>query len=685
MSSVDWDDDDPFEEQRENIENPMRRLLFEFGRPYWFSVTVGIVSSILARALDLLPALLLAVAIDAIFNDAAFAEQIPLVVLPEAWLPTTQTGQFWFVAAAIAISFVLGSIFHWVRNWGFNAFSQDIQHDVRTATYDKMQRLDMEFFSDKQTGEMMSVLSNDVNQLERFLNEGLNSAFRLVVMVVGIGALLFWLNPQLALISLAPVPLIGVFTYIFVKKIQPKYAAVRSSVGKVNSRLENNLGGIQVIKSSNTERFESGRVDDVSRKYFDTNWEAINLRIKFFPALQLISGVGFVLTFVVGGYWVFMGSGPGPFTGTLQEGVFVAFILYTQQLVWPMAQFGQVINMYQRAEASSERIFGLMDETGRIDREEGADNLEVRDGRVEYDSVSFSYEGYESQGAPQSDRQRELEPTTDDDSTEASAPAEEMNPPADETELIIDDISFEVEGGETLALVGPTGAGKSTVLKLLLRLYDVDDGEIRIDGQDISEVSLPSLRRSIGYVGQESYLFYGTVEENITYGTFDADREEIVEAAKAAEAHEFIQNLPDGYDTMVGERGVKLSGGQRQRVAIARAVLKDPDILVLDEATSDVDTETEMLIQRSIDELTENRTTFAIAHRLSTIKDADTIVVLEGGQIVERGPHDELLENDGLYAHLWGVQAGEIDELPQEFIERAQRRTARTQARNTDD
>ena len=218
-----------------------------------------------------------------------------------------------------------------------------------------------------------------------------------------------------------------------------------------------------------------------------------------------------------------------------------------------------------------------------------------------------------------------------------------------------------------------------------MRLYDVDDGSISVDGQDIRDVSLASLRQSMGYVGQESFLFYGTVEENITYGTFDASREEIVEAAKAAEAHDFIQNLPDGYDTMVGERGVKLSGGQRQRVAIARAVLKDPDVLVLDEATSDVDTETEMLIQRSIDDLTVDRTTFAIAHRLSTIKDADQILVLEDGAIVEHGTHGELLENEGLYSHLWGVQAGEIEELPQEFIERAQRRQARTEASTDDD
>ncbi|WP_436346980.1 ABC transporter ATP-binding protein [Natronorubrum sp. FCH18a] len=647
MKDVDWDEDDPFEEQRERVESPMRRLLFEYGRPYWFSATVGLISSVLARALDLLPALMLAVAIDAIFYDATFAEQVPLVVLPEAWLPTSQDGQFWFVVAVIAGSFAFGAIFHWLRNWGFNAFSQSVQHDVRTATYDKMQRLDMEFFANKQTGEMMSVLSNDVNQLERFLNEGMNSATRLIVMVIGITFLLFWLEPQLALVSLAPVPLIAVFTYVFVKKIQPKYAAVRSSVGKVNSRLENNLGGINVIKSSNTERYESGRVENVSQNYYDKNWEAIWLRIKFFPGLQLISGIGFVLTFLVGGYWVFTGTAPGPFTGTLETGVFVAFIMYTQQLVWPMAQFGQVVNMYQRAAASSERIFGLMDEEGRIERDEEADELEVREGRVEYEHVSF---GYDEDG-----------------------------------ERVIDDISFAADGGETVALVGPTGAGKSTVLKLLLRLYDVDEGEIRIDGRNVRDVSLSSLRRSMGYVGQDSFLFYGTVEENITYGTFEASREEIVEAAKAAEAHEFIQNLPDGYDTMVGERGVKLSGGQRQRVAIARAVLKDPDILVLDEATSDVDTETEMLIQRSIDDLTEERTTFAIAHRLSTIKDADQILVLEGGSIVERGSHDQLLENEGLYSHLWGVQAGEIEELPQEFIERAQRRTARTEAGDDDD
>jgi ATP-binding cassette subfamily B protein len=495
----------------------------------------------------------------------------------------------------------------------------------------------MTFFADKQTGEMMSVLSNDVNRLERFLNDGLNSAFRLGVMVVGIAAILLWMNPQLAVVALLPVPVIAVFTYRFVENIQPKYAEVRSTVGQVNSRLENNLGGIQVIKTSNTEGYEADRVEEVSGDYFDANWDAIETRIRFFPGLRVLAGVGFALTFTIGGLWVFRGEGPWIFTGTLRPGEFVAFILYTQRFIWPMAQFGQIINMYQRAYASSARIFGLMDQNAGIDEAADATELVVADGRVEYDDVTFGYED----------------------------------------EVILDGVSFEVGGGETVALVGPTGAGKSTALKLLLRMYDVDEGSVRVDGTDVRGVSLASLRGAIGYVSQETFLFYGTVRENITYGTFDASDEAVRAAAAAAEAHEFVTNLPDGYDTMVGERGVKLSGGQRQRLAIARAMLKDPEILILDEATSDVDTETEMLIQRSLDRLTADRTTFVIAHRLSTVKDADGIVVLDDGEVVERGTHEELLAADGLYANLWGVQAGEIDDLPKEFVERATERGAR--------
>ncbi|MFB6126675.1 MAG: ABC transporter ATP-binding protein [Halolamina sp.] len=632
------DEDDPFEDVREKTDNPMRRLFGSYGRENAVPFVVGLLGSVLARILDLLPILLIGVAIDSIFRQTIpFEESFPLSLLPPAWIPDAQAEQFWFSIGLVAFAFLGGACFHWVRNWGWNTFAQRIQHDIRTDTYDKMQRLNMDFFANKQTGEMMSILSNDVNRLERFLNEGMNSTFRLTVMVFGIASILFIKNAQLALVALLPVPIIAAFTWKFIDVIQPKYADVRSTVGHLNSRLENNLGGIQVIKTSNTESFESDRVDDVSMEYFDANWDAISTRIKFFPGLRFIAGVGFVITFLVGGLWVFSGTGPGPLTGTLTTGEFVVFILFTQRFIWPMAQFGSIINMYQRARASSARLFGLMDEPARIEEDPDADELVVDDGEVSYENVSFGY---------------------DDDT-------------------IIEDVSFTADGGDTLALVGPTGAGKSTILKLLLRMYDVDEGGIEIDGTDIREVTIPSLRKAVGYVSQESFMFYGTVAENIRYGTFGADHEDVVEAAKAAEAHEFVTNLPDGYDTEIGERGVKLSGGQRQRLSIARAVLKDPEILILDEATSDVDTETEMLIQRSLDRLTADRTTFAIAHRLSTIKDAEKIVVLEDGRIVERGTHGELIDNDGVYAHLWGVQAGEIDELPDEFVERAQQRHAR--------
>ncbi len=622
-------DSDAFEEEREQVDRPMLRLYTEYGGERKAYFVVGLVSSILARVLDLLPPLLLGIAIDAIFlEESAFS----LLFVPASWLPDSQTGQLWVAGGIIAASFLGGALFHYTRNGGWNRFAQGVQHDVRTDTYDKMQRLNMDFFADKQTGELMSVLSNDVNRLEKFLNDGMNSVSRLVIMVIGIAVILFSLNWKLALIALLPVPLIAFFTKKFIEIIQPKYADVRSTVGSLNSRLENNLGGIQVIKTSNTESFESDRVDDVSQDYYDANWDAITTRITFFPALRLLAGLGFVVTFAVGGFWVI--------EGTVSAGVFVTFIFYTQRFIWPMAQFGQIINMYQRAYASAERVFGLMDTPDRIGERDDVEPLSVDDGDVTYDDVTFGYD----------------------------------------EEPIIEDVNFEAAGGETVALVGPTGAGKSTAVKLLLRLYDVDEGAVHIDDTDVRDVTVPSLRSQVGYVSQETFLFYGTVRDNIAYGAPDAGESAIHEAADAAEAHEFIMNLPDGYDTMVGERGVKLSGGQRQRIAIARAILKDPELLVLDEATSDVDTETEMLIQRSLDKLTADRTTLVIAHRLSTIKDANQIVVFDDGQIVERGTHADLLDADGLYANLWAVQAGEIDDLPREFVERAARRRAQTDA-----
>jgi ATP-binding cassette subfamily B protein len=614
------DDDGTFEEQRENVDRPMYRLFDEYGRANAAPLLAGLLASLVAHLTALLPPVVLGVAVDALFTETTQTYALPLV--PDTAIPDGQKAQFWFSAALVGGSFLLSSVFAWAKGRGLNVFAQRTQHQVRTDTYEAMQRLDLDFFADKQTGELMSVLNNDVNRLEQFLNGGLNIATQLLLTVSGIAAILLYLNLQLGLVALVTVPVIAVFTHIFVQRIQPLYAEVRSTVGQLNSRLENNLAGIDVIKVSNTETFEAERVTDSSGEYYDTNMDAVRTRVKFFPGLQLTAGIGFVLTFVIGGIWVFEGQAPGFLSGELTVGTFVTFVFLGQRLVWPMAQFGQLINLYQRAEASAERIFGLMDEPRHLQSDEDLPDLAVTEGRVEYDDVTFGYDD----------------------------------------EPIVEAIDFTVDEGETLALVGPTGAGKSTVLKLLPRLYDTQEGAIRVDGQDVREVDPGSLREAIGYVGQETFLFFGSVADNIRYGSFDADREEVIAAAKAAQAHEFIQDLEDGYDTEVGERGVKLSGGQRQRIGIARVLLQDPEILILDEATSDVDTETELQIQEQLDRLAADRTVLAIAHRLSTIKDADEIVVLDDGEIVERGTHDELVALDGLYARLWGVQAGQIDD-----------------------
>jgi ATP-binding cassette subfamily B protein len=351
--------------------------------------------------------------------------------------------------------------------------------------------------------------------------------------------------------------------------------------------------------------------------------------------MQLLTSVAFVSTFVVGGLWL-LGEPPLFFAGDLSVGALVTFLLLVQRMVEPLTQMSEIVDRYEDAKASASRILALMAVEPAITDDPDAEELDRVRGEVEYDGVDFAYED----------------------------------------EPVLEDVDFTAEPGETVGLVDPTGAGKTTVLKLLVRLYDVTDGAIRIDGRDVRDVTLDSLRDAVGYVSQDTFLFDGTVADNIAYGSFDADRREVVEAAKAAEAHEFITNLPEGYDTEVGEHGVKLSGGQRQRVSIARTILADPAVIVFDEATNAVDTETELLIQQSLDRVTENRTTFVIAHRLSTVRDADTILVIEDGRIVERGTHEELLDTDGLYANLWRVQAGEIEELPEAFVAEARERNA---------
>ncbi|GAA0554064.1 ABC transporter ATP-binding protein [Halorubrum ejinorense] len=671
------DDRNAFEVYRDRVDRPLGRLFREYGASEAHWLVIGMVANVVARVAGLIPPVVLGVAIDAVFTGTG-PYTLPLV--PDGWLPTAEPAQFRLSVILIFGSFLVTGVFTYVYGIAANNFAHRVMHAVRTDSFDQMQRLDMTFFDDKQTGEVMSVLNNDASNLEVFLDNALQNSARLGVMVVGIAGVLVYYNYELAVVTLAAVPLMFLFTLWFMRAVEPRYVAQRSVVGDLNTALENALSGVELVKTSNTEAHESERVEDASYSYFRRTMSILRLNYVYRPGMELLAGLAFAATFAVGGYWLANGP-PGPFSTELTVGTFVTFVLLTQQFVAPLAEVSNIIDQYENAKASCERVFGLRDIPIRIEDDDDAVELGGNGGGPAADGgVSEGSSGAQAERGARGG----VAGAVEYDDVSFAYPENALVDPEDAEEEVLSGVSFSADPGDTVALVGPTGAGKSTLLKLLLRLYDVTDGAIYVDGHDVRDVTVESLRSSVGYVAQDTTLFDGTIAENIRYGRFtrideaegdeESIRERVVEAAKAAEAHEFIDSLPNGYETRIGERGVKLSGGQRQRLAIARVVLQDPAILILDEATSAVDTETEMLIQRSLDRLAADRTTFVIAHRLSTVTDADTALVLEDGAVVERGSHEDLLDADGLYAKLWGVQAGEIDELPEEFVERARER-----------
>ncbi|MDY7023948.1 MAG: ABC transporter ATP-binding protein, partial [Cyanobacteriota bacterium] len=559
--------------------------------------------SILNKIFDLAPPILIGAAVDVVVNqqDSFIAN----------WGVENVVAQLWILSLLSLIIWGLESGFQYAYELLWRNLAQTIQHELRLDGYRHLQDLELEFFEERSTGSLMSILNDDINQLERFLDIGANEIIQVVTTVFLVSGGFFIIAPSVAGLVMLPMPFIIWGSLFFQKRLAPRYAKVREKVSLLNGQLSNNLSGIKTIKSFTAEDYEVERITEQSNAYRYSNKQAIKLSSAFIPLIRMLIFLGFIATLLLGGLEAI--------AGRLAVGTYSVLVFMTQRLLWPLTRLGSTFDQYQRAMASINRVMNLLDTP--IEIHPGEISLPVNQvkGEIEIKNISFAYK---------------------------------------DRFTVFEDLSLSIPAGKTIAIVGVTGSGKSTLVKLLLRLYEIQSGSITLDGMAINKIQLRDLRQAIGLVSQDVFLFHGTVAENISYGSFDASLTEIIAAAQVAEADNFIQKLPQGYDTIVGERGQKLSGGQQQRIAIARAVLKNPPILILDEATSAVDNETEAAIQRSLEQITQNRTTIAIAHRLSTIRNADCIYVMEHGKLVEWGKHEQLLETAGIYAGLWRVQSG---------------------------
>ena len=617
----------------------------------------AVVSTAVWRLANLVPPYLLGRAVDAFFTGERTTLSVAFV--PDAWIPEGLAGQFAVLVALFGGLVVAQVACNVVRHLSWRWFQQSVLHDLRTDVYDAVQRLDVATFRAESTGDVMSVVNNDVNQLQTFLDDGAQTVVQVSTFFLVLLAVMVGIHAELTLLIVGFVPLMLAAVYGYQRLIEPRYDERREAVGRLNTQVETVLGSIETVKAFTNEAFERERLRDRSLAFWRADWHAARLSAVFFPARQLVSLGVMLAIVVVGGWWAIAGP-PLFFTTPLSPGEFVTFYFFGQMFVGQSGRLSDVADTYTDAKASAKRVFGLLYyPTTEDDTETAYETAAVRETREtsEMRNAAETRETTATGDLPETANST----LSDVDGTVAFEDVTFSYP--GESQPALEGVDFTAETGEYVGVVGPTGAGKSTLLRLLLRFYHPDEGTIRIDGTDVATVSTSDLREAVGYVGQESTLLDGTVRENIAYGDHGATDAEIRAAAARANAHGFITNLDDGYDTEVGERGVKLSGGQRQRIAIARAIVRDPAVLLLDEATSHVDNRTELYIQAGLSELIEGRTTIAIAHRLSTIRDADTILVFEDGEIRERGDHEELLATNGLYADLWRLHTGEASEL----------------------
>ena len=581
---------------------PISRLLAHT-KNHRSTMWLGTLFSILNKIFDLAPPLLIGAAVDVVvkreesaLSDFGYSDPKEQLIL---------------LSILTIIIWVFESLFEYIYGVLWRNLAQTVQHELRLDAYSHIQNLEMEWFGEQSKGELMSILNDDINQLERFLDKGANEILQVSTTVVIIGAIFLYISPTIALYSICAIPFIVIGSFMFQSRIAPRYTKVRKEVGLLNALLSNNLSGISTIKSFTTEELEIERVRKASQAYREANRDAIKLSAAFVPLIRMAILVGFTGTLLHGGLITLEGK--------MAIASYSVMIFMMQRLLWPLTRLGETFDLYQRAMVSTTRVLNLLETEIRI--EEGSESLDLTQvkGNINFEKVSFSYPG---------------------------------------RELVVNGFDLNIKPGSTQAIVGPTGSGKTTLVRLLLRFHVPKSGSIFLDGTEISKISLKDLRSSISLVTQTITLFPGTVLQNIAYGNKEYSKSQIINAAKVAEIHDFVESLPDGYSTQIGEGGHKLSGGQRQRISIARAILKDAPILVLDEATSSVDNETEEALQKSLDFISKNRTTIVIAHRLSTIRHSDSIIVLDCGKVVEAGNHDELIANKSNYYRLWNVQTG---------------------------
>ena len=578
--------------------------LIRYIRPWRAKARFAALCSTLNKIFDIAPEVLIGVAVDLVVEkENSFVASLGFGSIES---------QVLFLGLITFIIWALESLFQYIYSIQWRGLAQMVEHEVRVSAYDHSQRLGLSWHEEQATGNITAILNDDVNQLERFLNDGVNQIIQVFVSTICIGFIFFYISPLIASIAVLPVPIIFLVSFLFQKKLSPKYKNVRDKVGALNSSVFNNLIGIQTIKSFMTFKHEKGRVSELSKEYQKENIGAISISSAFVPVIRMGVLAGFLGTILIGSHMAL--------SGTLAVGSYSVLVFLTQRFLWPFTTLGTLVDDFERSMASSQRIFDLLNTDVHIPEPKNPTKLDNLRSDILFDSISFNYPGGQT---------------------------------------LFDEFSMHIKNGTSVGIVGDTGSGKTTLAKLLLRLYDPVSGAIKIGYSDIKDVSIESLRNKIGVVNQETFLFDGSIRKNIAYGNKDCEENDIIRAAEQSQCTEFISSLSDGYDTIIGERGQKLSGGQKQRLAIARAIVRQPDILIFDEATSSVDNKTERLIQKTFMDIKQDRTMIIIAHRLSTIRNCDNIFVIKNSRIHEQGTHDELMKNsNSFYAELWNIQTG---------------------------